>query len=183
MAEAVAKPWWRETIETIIWAFVLALILRAFVVQAFWIPSGSMLPTLHEGDRILVAKFWNWFQEPSRGSIYVFKYPDDPDRDFIKRIIGLPGDEINIQNGVVYINKNPIDEPYVETRGYFNLGGSIGFFKTAPIKVPEDMYFALGDNRNNSQDSRFWGYVPKDHLKGPAFFRYWPIKRIGLIDK
>jgi signal peptidase I len=181
MAEAVAKPWWRETIETIIWAFVLALILRAFVVQAFWIPSGSMLPTLQIGDRVLVAKFWTWFQEPSRGSIYVFKYPVEPDRDFIKRIIGLPGDVIDIQSGVVYVNGSPIDEDYVKNRDYFSLRRN-DIFNTVPIKVPENMYFTLGDNRMNSQDGRYWGFVPRNYLKGPAFVRYWPISRIGLID-
>ena len=181
MAEAVAKPWWRETIETVIWALVLALILRTFVVQAFWIPSGSMLPTLQIGDRVLVAKIWNWIQEPSRGSIYVFKYPVEPERDFIKRIIGLPGDEINIQSGVVYVNGNKVDEPYVKNMDRFTLRSN-DLFKTVPVIVPKDMYLALGDNRINSQDSRYWGFVPKSYLKGPAFFRYWPVNRIGLID-
>ena len=181
MAEAVAKSWKRETIETIVWALVLALILRTFVIQAFWIPSGSMLPTLQIEDRVLVAKFWNWIQEPSRGSIYVFKYPVDPERDFIKRIIGLPGDMINIQNGAVTVNGELIDEPYVKNMDRFTLRQN-DIFKTVPIKVPENMYFALGDNRMNSQDGRYWGFVPKSYLKGPAFFRYWPLNRIGLID-
>jgi signal peptidase I len=185
MTEVAAKPWWRETIETILWALVLALILRTFVIQAFWIPSGSMLPTLQIGDRVLVAKFWNWFQEPSRGSIYVFKFPVDPERDFIKRIIGLPGDAIDIKNGVVYVNGNIIDEPYVVSADHFTFSTnseSFKNFKTIPITVPENMYLALGDNRRNSHDSRFWGFVPKDYLRGPAFFRYWPLNRIGLID-
>ena len=181
MAEAVAKSWKRETIETIVWALVLALILRTFVIQAFWIPSGSMLPTLQIEDRVLVAKFWNWIKEPSRGSIYVFKYPVDPERDFIKRIIGLPGDMINIQNGAVSVNGELIDEPYVKNMDRFTLRQN-DIFKTVPIKVPENMYFALGDNRMNSQDGRYWGFVPKSYLKGPAFFRYWPLNRIGLID-
>jgi signal peptidase I len=181
MAEAVVKPWWRETIETILWALVLALILRTFVVQAFWIPSGSMLPTLQVGDRVLVAKFWNWFNEPSRGSIYVFKYPVEPERDFIKRIVGLPGDMIDIRNGIVLVNGITLDEPYVKNMDYFTLRQN-DIFKTVPVKVPEKMYLALGDNRRNSQDSRYWGFVPMHYLKGPAFFRYWPLNRIGLID-
>ena len=184
MAEVAVKPWWRETIETILWALVLALILRTFVVQAFWIPSGSMLPTLQIGDRVLVAKFWNWFKEPSRGSIYVFKYPIEPDRDFIKRIIGLPGDIIDIRNGVVYLNGSALDEPYVKNRDYFTLRPDSGFkFDSIPFVVPENNYLALGDNRRNSQDSRYWGFVPKNYLKGPAFFRYWPLSRIGSVDK
>jgi signal peptidase I len=181
MADVAVKPWWRETIETILWALVLALILRTFVVQAFWIPSGSMIPTLQVGDRVLVAKFWNWFQEPSRGSIYVFKYPVDPERDFIKRIIGLPGDSVDIVSGIVYVNGIKIDESYVKNMDNFTLRQN-DIFKTIPVKVPENMYLALGDNRRNSQDGRYWGFVPKDYLKGPAFFRYWPLNRIGLID-
>ena len=181
MAEAAAKPWWREAIETILWALVLALILRAFVVQAFWIPSGSMLPTLQVGDRVLVAKFWNLLEEPSRGSIYVFKYPVDPERDFIKRIIGLPGDLVDIQNGIVYVNGLALDEPYVRNRDRFTLRQN-DIFKTVPVEVPENEYLTLGDNRMNSQDGRYWGFVPKNYLKGPAFFRYWPLNRIGLID-
>ncbi|MCL1874753.1 MAG: signal peptidase I [Synergistaceae bacterium] len=181
MAEVAAKPWWRETIETILWALVLALILRTFVVQAFWIPSGSMLPTLQVDDRVLVAKFWNWFQEPSRGSIYVFKYPVDTERDFIKRIIGLPGDEIDIKNGIVYVNGVQLDEPYVKNMDNFTIRQN-EIFKTIPVKVPENMYLALGDNRRNSQDSRYWGFVPRDYLRGPAFFRYWPINRIGIVN-
>lgn len=181
MAEVAAKPWWRETIETILWALVLALILRTFVVQAFWIPSGSMIPTLQIGDRVLVAKFWNWFQEPSRGSIYVFKYPVEPERDFIKRIIGLPGDAVDIKNGVVYVNGIQIDEPYVKNTDNFTFRPN-NLFENIPVIVPENMYLALGDNRRNSQDSRYWGFVPKDYLRGPAFFRYWPLNRIGLVD-
>ena len=180
MAEAVVKSWWRETIETIVWAFALALILRTFVVQAFWIPSGSMLPTLQIGDRVLVAKIWNLVKEPSRGSIYVFKFPEDENRDFIKRIIGLPGDVLDIQSGIVYINGEALDEPYVESRDRFTLRRNEKF-EAVPVKIPEDMYFALGDNRQNSQDGRYWGFVPKGHLKGPAFLRYWPLSRIGLI--
>ena len=111
MAAAVAKPWWRETVETILWALVLALILRTFVVQAFWIPSGSMVPTLLPGDRVLVAKFWYWFQEPKRGQIMVFKYPVDPQRDFVKRIVGLPGDVIEVRDGVVIVNGTSLSEP------------------------------------------------------------------------
>jgi signal peptidase I len=181
MAEVATKPWWREAIETILWALFLALILRTFVIQAFWIPSGSMIPTLQIGDRVLVAKFWNWFQEPSRGSIYVFKYPVEPDRDFIKRIIGLPGDIIDIQRGVVYVNGTQLEESYVRNMDNFTLRQN-DIFTTVPIKIPENMYLALGDNRRNSQDSRYWGFVPKDYLKGPAFLRYWPLNRIGLID-
>jgi len=166
------KPWWRETIETVLWALVLALILRYFVVQAFWIPSGSMIPTLIPGDRVLVSKFWYHFQPPKRGQIVVFKYPLDPKRDFIKRVIGLPGEMVSMEEGVVYIDGEPLAEPYVKNHDSFNM---------EPVKVPENAYFVMGDNRPNSQDSRFWGFVPKENLVGPAFFRYWPLTRIGGI--
>jgi len=166
------KPWWKELVETLIWALVLALVLRTFVVQAFWIPSGSMIPTLMPGDRVLVAKFWYHFTEPKRGQVVVFKYPMDPTRDFVKRLIALPGETIEIKNGVVYINDSPLEEPYVKNRDFLSM---------EKITVPRGQYFMMGDNRPNSQDSRFWGFVPKNYLRGPAFFRYWPLSRIGVL--
>lgn len=179
MAAEAVKPWWRETIETIVWAFVLAMIIRTFIVQAFWIPSGSMIPTLEVGDRVLVAKFWNVFFEPKRGSLYVFKYPVDRERDFVKRLIAVPGDIVDIQNGIVYINGEPTDEPYVKHHDYFTMRPS-NLFPEVPFKVPEGKYFMLGDNRSNSQDSRYWGFADIDDMRGPVFFRYWPLDRIGI---
>lgn len=169
------KPWWRETIETVLWALVLALILRTFVVQAFWIPSGSMIPTLEPGDRVLVLKFWYSLPKvsPKRGQIAVFKYPVDPRRDFVKRIIGLPGDAVEIKQGMLYVNGSAIFEPYVKNMDTYNMD---------EIIVPDKSYFCLGDNRPNSQDGRFWGFVPSNFLRGPAVFRYWPLNRIGVIE-
>lgn len=169
------KPWWRETIETVLWALVLALILRTFVVQAFWIPSGSMIPTLEPGDRVLVLKFWYSLPKvsPKRGQIAVFKYPVDPRRDFVKRIIGLPGDTVEIKQGMLYVNGSAIFEPYVKNMDTYNMD---------EIIVPDKSYFCLGDNRPNSQDGRFWGFVPSNFLRGPAVFRYWPLNRIGVIE-
>lgn len=169
------KPWWRETIETVLWALVLALILRTFVVQAFWIPSGSMIPTLEPGDRVLVLKFWYSLPKvsPKRGQIAVFKYPVDPRRDFVKRIIGLPGDTVAIKQGMLYVNGSAIFEPYVKNTDTYNMD---------EIIVPDKSYFCLGDNRPNSQDGRFWGFVPSNFLRGPAVFRYWPLNRIGVIE-
>lgn len=179
MAAEAVKPWWRETIETIVWAFVLAMIIRTFIVQAFWIPSGSMIPTLEVGDRVLVAKFWNWFFEPSKGSLYVFKYPVDRDRDFVKRVIAVPGDIVDIRNGTVYINGEPTEEPYVKNHDRFTLKPS-NVFPEVPVKIPEGKYLMLGDNRSNSADSRYWGLVSIDDMRGPVFFRYWPLNRIGI---
>lgn len=141
------------------------------MVQAFWIPSGSMIPTLMPGDRVLVAKFWYRFAEPKRGQIVVFRYPLDPTRDFVKRLIALPGETVEIKNGVVYINGEVLEEPYVKNRDFLSME------KTT---VPRGQYFMMGDNRPNSQDSRFWGFVPRNYLLGPAFLRYWPLSRIGV---
>lgn len=157
-------------IETLLWALVLALVLRALVIQAFWIPSGSMIPTLAPRDRVLVAKFWYSFAEPKRGQIIVFKYPLDPKRDFVKRLVGLPGETVEIVKGVVMIDGVELKEPYVKNRDTLSFD---------PVKVPEGQYLMLGDNRPNSQDGRFWGFVPAANIKGPAFVRYWPISRIG----
>jgi len=179
LASGAAKTWWRETIETIIWALILAFLIRTFIIQAFWIPSGSMLPTLQVGDRVLVAKFWNWFAAPTRGNIYVFRYPEDRSRDFIKRIVAVPGDTVNIIDGVVYINGSPLDEPYVVNRDRYTLRPS-RVYPNVPFTVPANQYFTMGDNRPNSQDGRFWGYVQAQDIHGPAFFRYWPLTRIGL---
>ena len=179
MAAEAVKPWWREAIETIVWAFILAMIIRTFIVQAFWIPSGSMIPTLEINDRVLVAKFWTRFVEPSRGSLYVFRYPIDPERDFVKRIIAIPGDIVDMKDGVVYINGEPTQEPYVKNHDRFTLRpGSI--FPQVPFTVPEGKYFMLGDNRGNSQDSRYWGFADISDMRGPVFFRYWPLNRIGI---
>lgn len=169
------KPWWREVLETIVYAVLLALLLRTFVIQAFWIPSGSMIPTLEPGDRVLVLKFWYSLPkiEMKRGDIIVFKYPVDPKRDFVKRLIGMPGDTVEIKDGRVFINNREIAEPYVQHPDNFSM---------EPIQVPLKKYFCLGDNRANSQDSRFWGFVPEDFVKGPAVFRYWPLSRIGRLE-
>ncbi len=179
MAGAAVKPWWRETVETIVWAFVLAMIIRTFIVQAFWIPSGSMIPTLEVGDRVLVAKFWHWFFEPARGSLYVFRYPVDRERDFVKRVIAIPGDTVDIRGGVVFINGQPTEEPYVKNHDRFTLRPS-NIFPEVPFTVPEGKYMMLGDNRSNSSDSRYWGLASKEDMRGPVFFRYWPPRRIGI---
>ncbi|MDR1915983.1 MAG: signal peptidase I [Synergistaceae bacterium] len=171
----LAKPWWREVIETVLYAFILALLIRTFLIQAFWIPSGSMIPALEPGDRVMVIKFWYHLPkiEPKRGQIVVFKYPMDPKRDFVKRLIGMPGETVEIKGGRVFINNREIAEPYVQYQDNFTM---------PPEVIPANNYFCLGDNRANSQDSRFWGYVPANFMRGPAVFRYWPPSRIGLLE-
>lgn len=170
----MVKPWWRETIETIVWALVLAFLLRTFVIQAFWIPSGSMIPTLEPGDRVIVLKFWYSLpgKSPERGDIVVFKYPVDPRRDFIKRVIGISGDVVEMREGRVFINHKEISEPYVQ---------NLDSYEMEALSVPPNQLFCLGDNRPNSQDGRFWGFVPMKYLRGPALFRYWPPSRVGVL--
>lgn len=155
-------------------AVLVALAIITFIVQAFFIPSGSMRPTLEEGDRILVNKFIYRFTEPKRQEIIVFRYPVEPGRKFIKRVIGVGGDRVEIVGGQVIVNGQPIEENYTLTPGFSNYG---------PIVVPEDNYFVLGDNRNNSEDSRFWGFVPRENVVGRAFMIFWPVNRIQILDR
>ena len=178
----------REYFESICVAVILALFVRTFVVQAFKIPTGSMENNLLIGDHLLVNKFV--FAPTStrlermllpidpirRGDIIVFKYPEEPERDFIKRVIGLPGETLELKNKKVYINNKPLDEPYVhflvqpddENGGDFDVRVRYG-----PVTVPDGHYFMMGDNRDNSQDSRYWGFLPQDYVKGKALFVYF----------
>ncbi len=172
------KSVFREYAESILIAVVLALIIRTFFVQAFKIPSGSMRPTLKEGDRILVNKLIYRFNEPERGSIVVFKYPLEPKKDFIKRLIATEGEEVQIKDGNIHINGRLIKEPVIKNIYYFN-GGKLKN-ENSSIVVPQGSYFVLGDNSANSRDSRYWGFVPEKNIVGRAFVIYWPPRRIGL---
>lgn len=164
----------REYGEAIIIAVILALFIRTFVVQAFKIPSGSMLPTLKVGDHILVNKFIYWFVEPKRGDIVVFRFPQNENRDFIKRIVGLPSDTIEVRDKKIFVNGQPLKEDYaiyedknIQSR-FFSQRDNFG-----PVKVPAYHYFLMGDNRDNSMDSRFWGFLEKNKIRGQAFIIYW----------
>jgi len=166
----------REAIETIVWSLIIALLIINFVVQSFYIPSSSMEPTLVPGERVLVAKFYYRITEPQRGDIIVFRYPIDKRKNLIKRVIGLPGEKIKIANGMVYINGEPLQgEKFGRT--YYD----VGFYGEGERTVPEGSYFVLGDNSQNSDDSRFWGYVPRKNILGRAFVIYWPLTRISIL--
>jgi signal peptidase I len=201
---AYRKSTAREYFESICVAVILALFVRTFIVQAFKIPTGSMENNLLIGDHLLVNKF---VFAPTlsgventllpidpirRGDIVVFKYPEEPERDFIKRVIGLPGETIELRNKKVYINNKPIDEPYVhylfppdegahaEDSGFndFDVRRTYG-----PVTVPEGHYFMMGDNRDNSQDSRYWGFMPRSYVKGKALFVYFSFgEESGLLS-
>ncbi|MGC2424385.1 MAG: signal peptidase I [Nitrospirota bacterium] len=180
------KSVFREYAEAIIIAAVLALFIRTFVVQAFKIPSGSMKNTLLVGDHLLVNKFLYGthipltntilmkIRDPKRGDIIVFKYPEDETKDFIKRVIGTPGDVVQIISKKVYINGNPIPEPYTVYRDNEILPRSMEARDNfGPIYVPPHKYFMMGDNRDRSHDSRFWGFVDESKIIGKAMILYW----------
>ena len=154
---------------TLVFGFV-----KPFVMEAFWIPSGSMIPTLKIGDRVLVNKFIYRFTEPERGDIIVFQSVDTPDEDLIKRVVGLPGDEIAERSGKLFVNGEPQKEPY--TNG--EIPDRTSFAKTT---VPKNHVFVMGDNRGNSADSRVFGPLPEKNIEGEAFLRFWPPNRIGLL--
>lgn len=184
-ASRKAKSTFREYAEALIVALALAMFIRTFFVQAFKIPSGSMLPTLQIGDHLLVNKllygvrvpivgtrFLSFF-EPERGDIIVFVYPEDRDKDFIKRIVGVPGDVIEIRQKQLYRNGKPVDrtsEPYAQYTKGVEPGVRDNF---GPVTVPEGHVYVMGDNRDHSFDSRFWGFVPYEDIKGKAFIIYW----------
>ncbi len=178
------KVW--EYAKAIGTALILALVIRAYVVQAFKIPSGSMIPTLLIGDHILVSKFIYGTKipfsdkrvlplaKPERGDIVVFKYPEDPNKDFIKRVVGVEGDIIEEKNKVVYVNGKPLSEPYIQhTDAAVRVGSLEPRDNFGPILVPKDKLFVMGDNRDQSYDSRYWGYVDMKELRGKAFIIYW----------
>lgn len=170
----------REWVESLVIAIILALVIRTFVVQAFKIPTGSMRPTLVEGDRILVNKFIYNFREPKRGDIIVFKYPGDEKKDFIKRLIATEGESLEIKNGDVYINDERVEDPFIIRQFHYYNKAPFGG-ENAKIIVPKRSFYVMGDNSASSRDSRYWGFVPEKNLIGKAFFLYWPLNRIRNV--
>lgn len=190
----------REWAETIVVALLLATVIRTYVIQAFKIPSGSMLQTLQLKDHLFVNKFIYGTRIPftqrkfgvlrtiQRGDVIVFKYPQDMKKDYVKRCIGIPGDKIEIKNKVVYRDDQRVEEPYVvhsDERVFPNHPDIPPNYRYrdnfGPITVPEGKYLVFGDNRDNSWDSRFWGFVPEKNIRGKAWFIYWPLTRIRII--
>ena len=188
---------WLETVLVVIGALVLALLIQQFLVKPYKIPSPSMVPTLDEGQRILVNRIGNNFGDPKVGQIVVFNPPSGAEsagsecavehaedeaclkakdgklkQAFVKRVVGGPGDRLEVRGGNVTRNGKPVDEPYAQTCDDTTCN-------IKPFTVPAGHYFMMGDNRGNSDDSRFWGPLPRDYVIGRAFATYWPPKRIG----
>ena len=164
-----------ELVFTAFVAFVLVFgFVRPFVVEAYRIPTESMVPTLEVGDRVLASKFIYRIFEPERGDIVVFDSVDEDDQTLIKRVVGLAGDEIQVQGGVLYVNDEAQEEPYLNDADQFR-----SYY--GPTVVPEGHIFVMGDNRGNSADSRVFGPLPLENLKGEAFMRFWPVSKIGTI--
>jgi len=171
---------WRENLESLLWAAAIALAIRTFIIAPFKIPSGSMRTTLLEGDRILVNKFIYHFRQPRRGDIIVFRFPTEPKRPFIKRLVGLGGDQVELRDGSVIVNGQPLaGYGAFETRTYVNQGQFGG--NGQAVQVPSGELFVLGDNSASSHDSRFWGFVPRRLLIGQAICIFWPPKRMRVL--
>ncbi|MBI4178017.1 signal peptidase I [bacterium] len=171
------KPVWRQIFDTILSALALALLIRWLLLQAFFIPSASMENTLTKDDRILVSKVQYYFRPPEHGEIIVFWF-DEEEKHFIKRVIGVPGDRVEMVRKKLYVNSVLQSEPYAVHKD-MNYESSRDDFR--PLTVPRDRYFVMGDNRDYSKDSRFWGFVQEKDIVGKAFVIYWPLTRAGRL--
>ncbi|GBF79304.1 signal peptidase I [Aphanothece sacrum] len=170
---------WVEGLKTVATAAILAFGIRTFVAEARYIPSSSMEPTLQINDRLIIEKLSYRFQEPQRGDVVVFNPTQALEAQnfhdaFIKRVIGLPGETIEVKAGHVYVNGQRISEKYISEDPNYNYG---------PVTVSQGEYLVLGDNRNNSYDSHYWGFVPKEKIIGKAFVRFWPFNRLGSLNE
>jgi len=200
--EVKRKSLVREYAESILIAVLLAMVIRTYLIQAFKIPSGSMEDTLAIGDHLLVNKFIYGtklpfsnkrvltLRDPRRGDVIVFEYPEDPSKDFIKRVIGTPGDVVEGKDKKVYVNGKPYENPHEIHKEKDVIPKEMNPRDTfGPVKVPPNSYFMMGDNRDRSYDSRFWGFVSRDKIKGLAFIKYWSwdkdkfMPRFGNIGK
>ncbi len=197
------KPFIKETVETVVFVVVMVIIIRFFVGEIRWIPSGSMKPGLIEGDRIFVERFSRFYSTPERGDVMVFYPPftelkNTPwklfsrltgffckDIAYIKRVVGMPGDKFEVKpdkTGAwsVYINDEKLDEPYVKS--VYDYTSCTQVMHCGPLEIPEGQYMMLGDNRGNSQDGRYWGLLEQDRFIGRAVFLFWPVTRVKILD-
>ncbi|HBA93230.1 MAG TPA: signal peptidase I [Ruminococcaceae bacterium] len=171
-----------DFLAPIVIALIIAILLKTFIFANAVIPTGSMLNTIHEGDRVIASRITYTFNDPERYDIAIFKYPDNPQQNFVKRIIGLPGETVSIRNGEVYIvdkdgKSQKLRDDFVSPENMDNYNGT--------FVVPEDSYFVMGDNRDNSVDSRYWtttNFVSRDKMIGKVLFRYYPFNTAGKLD-
>lgn len=182
-AEASGHSLWGESrllLRDLIFALMIAALVVVFIVQPVKVEGTSMLPRLHDGERIFVNKLiyydeYGWAPKIERGDIVVFWFPDDPSKSYIKRVIGLPGDTVELHEGVVRVNGRDLDEKYLDSRL------NVSHRSQLPVYVRPNYYFVMGDNRDNSSDSRIWGLVPKKYIYGKAVLRYWPLNTASVI--
>lgn len=165
----------RRWARDIVFAALVAIVIVLFVVQPVRVEGTSMQPKLVDQERIFVNKFVYHFSKIERGDIVVFWYPKDQTKSFVKRVVGLPRETIEVRTGVVFINGKRLVEPYVSSENFDESS-------SPPDLVPSHHYFVLGDHRNSSNDSRNWGFVPRENIFGKAIFRYWPVSKLGLIN-
>jgi signal peptidase I len=170
----------RLLFRDLVFALMIAALVVVFIVQPVKVEGTSMLPRLHDGERIFVNKLiyyeeYRWAPKIERGDIVVFWYPNDPSKSYIKRVIGLPGETVEVREGTVLINGAPLEEKYLDPRENNSLASQ------APVQVKLNYYFVMGDNRDNSSDSRSWGLVPKKYIYGKALLRYWPLSAASVI--
>ncbi len=168
-----------DIIETVVLALAIFVLVYLFLVQPHQVRGNSMYPTFHDGEYLLTDKLSYRLGEPGRGDVIVFQAPQNQEYDYIKRIVGLPGDRVKIKNSQVYINGEPLDESYLP--GDFTTSGGSFLGEDKEIVIPEGEYLVLGDNRSHSSDSREWGDVPVENIIGKALFRYWPLNKLGLV--
>ena len=178
VANGRSQPIW-ENLQIIAIALVLAFLIRVFIAEPRYIPSDSMLPTLEQGDRLVVEKVSYYLHPPHKGDIVVFSPPPqlqlqgyESNQAFIKRVIGTPGETVAVLDGTVCLNSRPLTESYVLELPHYSLN---------PVQIPSGQLFVMGDNRNNSNDSHIWGFLPQKNIIGHAVFRFWPLSRFGGI--
>jgi signal peptidase I len=183
--DAARKHLWHESrllVRDLVFALMLLALVMVFIVQPVKVEGTSMLPYLHDGERIFVNKLvyyddYRWAPKIYRGDIVVFWFPEDPSKSYIKRVIGLPGDTVEVHEGHVRVNGRDLDETYLDPQ--LNMSHS----SKAPTYVKPGYYFVMGDNRDNSSDSRIWGLVPKKYVYGKALLRYWPLQSATVITR
>lgn len=170
-----------DILQTLVLAAAIFVISYLFLFQPHQVIGNSMDPNFEDQEYLLTDKISYRFHNPHRGDVIVFRSPPNPERDYIKRVIGLPGEKFKIQNGRVFINDSLLEEDYLSAGSFITPGP---FLKDGQeIKIREDSYITLGDNRSHSSDSREWGFVPRQNIVGKAFLRYWPIEKIDIISE